>query len=100
MTDWTLADAVRRDAEAGAFAAPTYQGAADAVRDRRELLALLREMREALWNGVIEHHYGGSAEKPHRSVPPGGLITTCIEGYCPAWSALLDRTAALEDRDE
>ena len=51
MSDWSLADAVARDAEAdpaGFCESCSEYGPGPAERDRRELLALVRELRTAL----------------------------------------------------
>jgi hypothetical protein len=58
----------------------------------------LKELYQVLWDATIEHHYGGSTGRPHRSVMPGGDIRTCTEGYCPAWNALSLRLPGIFDQ--
>jgi hypothetical protein len=46
----------------------------------------IKELRAIIWPGaILEHHYGGSKNKPHNGLLPGDLVETCTGGYCPQW---------------
>lgn len=51
-----------------------------------ELIDTIKALRAEFWpNAILEHHYGGSKNKPHNKLMAGDLVETCTEGYCPDW---------------
>jgi hypothetical protein len=59
-----------------------------------ELEQTIKELRAIIWPGaILEHHYGGSHNKPHTNLLPGDLVEGCTEGYCPEWWKIYRLTA-------
>jgi hypothetical protein len=51
-----------------------------------ELKETIKALRAIIWPGaILEHHYGGSHNKPHTNLLAGDLVEGCTEGYCPEW---------------